>query len=292
MTEPAFPPRLSCDCHVHAIGPKRSFPLAPQRSYTPMDATVDDLAAMLRRTGAERAVIVQPSIYGHDNSCLVHALAVLGDAGRGVAVARDDCPASELDDLHKAGVRGLRVNLISSGRADVAQAREGLLAAVRKCERNGWHVQLFAEPSLVVALAAEIARVGATFVLDHFAMVKAGDGVVPPEIRRLQEDGHVLVKLSAPYRIATRIDDPAVARLARAFAAVPDSVLWASDWPHTPPHNSVGSSPSEETPYRDIATKALLDAVAEWFPDPAMQRRILVENPARLYDWPAASAAL
>ena len=130
MTESAFPPRLSCDCHVHIVGPKSVFPLGAQRSYTPMDATADDLAAMLRRTGAERAVIVQPSIYGHDNGCLIHALDVLGDSARGVAVVGDDCPASESDRLHKAGVRGLRVNLISSGRADIADGNTGQGQAV------------------------------------------------------------------------------------------------------------------------------------------------------------------
>ena len=287
MTESAFPPRLSCDCHVHIVGPKSVFPLGAQRSYTPMDATADDLAAMLRRTGAERAVIVQPSIYGHDNGCLIHALDVLGDSARGVAVVGDDCPASESDRLHKAGVRGLRVNLISSGRADIADARARLLAAVSRCERNGWHVQLFAEPSLLVALADVVGQLDTTVVLDHFAMVKVEDGAVPAAIRKLQETGRVFVKLSAPYRVADRIDHPDVRRLALAFAAVPHSVVWGSDWPHTPPHNSSAAASSEEVPYRDIPTKQLLDAVAEWFPDPAMQKRVLVDNPARLYDWPA-----
>lgn len=287
MTEPAFPPRLSCDCHVHVIGPKSAFPLGAERSYTPMDATVDDLAAMLRRTGAERAVIVQPSIYGDDNDCLVHALDVLGDSARGVAVVGDDCPGSELDRLHRTGVRGLRVNLISSGRAAVADARERLVAAGRKCARNGWHVQIFAEPSLLAALAGEIARLEPVVVLDHFAMVKAEDGEVPPALRRLQDDGRVFVKLSAPYRIAEGIDGPGVRKLALAFAEVPHSVVWGSDWPHTPPHNSSAAAPSEEVPYRDIPTRQLLDAVAAWFPDPDMQKRVLVDNPARLYDWPA-----
>lgn len=281
-----FPPPGTTDCHVHVIGPKAVFPLASKRSYTPVDATVAELSAMLRRVGSQRTVIVQPSIYEYDNSCLVDALGVLGNAARGVAVVADDCPGSELDRLHRSGVRGLRANLISSGKASLDEARRALRATASMCARNGWHIQLFAEPALIVSLAGDIADRDVKSVLDHFAMIRAGDdhGELAA-IRSLQEKGIVFIKLSAPYRVADMLDDPAVTRLARTFAEIPESVLWGSDWPHTPPHNSAPVPGSDEVPYRDIPTRKLLDAVAAWFPDPDIQRRILVDNPTALYGW-------
>ena len=115
-----FPPRTSCDCHVHVIGPKRRFPLAGERSYTPMDAAVGQLAAMLKRLGLERVVLVQPSFYGTDNACMLDAMAQLENV-RGVAVLPEHVPAAELAALNDRGIRGLRVNIASSGAASSAR---------------------------------------------------------------------------------------------------------------------------------------------------------------------------
>src|SRR5262245_59282312 len=111
----SFPPQNTCDCHVHCIGPKDKFPLAPKRQYTPMDATPADLKAMMARTGAQRAVIVQPSIYGTDNGCTMDAVDALKGQGRGVVVLDADTTASQLDELDARGARGIRVNAISVG---------------------------------------------------------------------------------------------------------------------------------------------------------------------------------
>ncbi len=116
MAEAKFPPPGATDCHVHVIGPKRRYPLPADARYTPMDAPVGQLAAMLKRLGLERVVIVQPSFYGTDNTCLLDAMAELGNA-RGVAVLPDEVAAGELDALDDQGVRGLRVNIATYGTA-------------------------------------------------------------------------------------------------------------------------------------------------------------------------------
>ncbi len=130
-----------CDCHVHVIGPHDQYPLVPVRSYTPMHATATDLVAMMRRSGVDRALVVQPSVLGLDNRCSLNALEYLASQdlqGRAVAVLTTTLPASELDELHRAGVRGLRVNLQSNAGASLAQARE----AARAFEKIDFQRQL------------------------------------------------------------------------------------------------------------------------------------------------------
>ena len=117
-----FPPPNSCDCHVHVIGPKARFPLPANRRYTPSDATAAELAAMLKRLGMTRVVIVQPSFYGTDNACTLDGIAQLGNA-RGVAVLPAQVPAAELDALHKQGIRGLRLNIATAGGAPVEEIK-------------------------------------------------------------------------------------------------------------------------------------------------------------------------
>ena len=113
-----FPPPNSCDSHVHVIGPKARFPLAPEHRYTPKDALAAELAAMLDRLGLQRVVLVQPSFYGTDNACMLDCMAQM-PGSRGVAVLAPETPAAELDALHARGVRGLRVNIATGGaRAD------------------------------------------------------------------------------------------------------------------------------------------------------------------------------
>ena len=116
LADVPFPPPLACDCHVHVIGPKARFPLSPMRRYTPMDAPVRELAAMLGRLGLERVVLVQPSFYATDNACMIDAMARL-PAARGVAVLAPQTSPATLDALHEQGVRGLRVNIATSGTA-------------------------------------------------------------------------------------------------------------------------------------------------------------------------------
>lgn len=285
MPDLPFPPPGSCDCHVHVVGPKNRFPLAPARTYTPRDALTADLAAMLARLGLERVVLVQPSVYGVDNSCMMDAIATLGAGARGVAVLAADTPAGALDDLHGRGVRGLRVNVASVAALNVDKVRADLAAAGELAARNGWHVQTFVPTAAIAPLSQAFLDLPVPVVVDHFGLIgpRNEDATALP-LLRLMESGRVWVKLSAPYRITDDPFDVDVAPLARRLAAAnPHRVLWGSDWPHTPAHGHTHVAGDEEQPYRDLDTRALLDAVREWFPDAAMQRRLLIDNPAQLY---------
>jgi predicted TIM-barrel fold metal-dependent hydrolase len=287
MDEPVFPPPGSCDCHVHVIGPKDRFPLARERTYTPKDATQGELAAMLARLGLERVVLVQPSIYGTDNACMLDTLDALAGRARAVAVVAPDVAGSELDELHRRGVRGLRVNVASIAADTLEAVRMRLGTAAALCARNGWHVQTFLPAAAVAPLAGTLAELAVPVVIDHFGLVGPADidSEAAAQLVRLLQTGRLWVKLSAPYRIA---DDPADLRigpLARKLAgANPERVVWGSDWPHTPAHGHHTVVDDAELPYRDLDTKALLGLVQTWFAGDARAiARVLVHNPAALY---------
>ena len=284
MPDPSFPPPGSCDAHVHVIGPKPQFPLIPARSYTPRDATADELAAMLRRLGLSRVVLVQPSFYGTDNRCMLDAMARM-PGSRGVAVLPDDADDDELDRLDDAGIRGLRVNAATSGTEPVEAVRTRIMAAARLCERNGWHVQVFIPSAMIAPLAPALRALPVAAVIDHFGMVAPGvTGEAQHALTGLLETGHVWVKVSGAYRIAEDTNDPRIGELARALcAANPERIVWGSDWPHTPRHELRTGAPDQELPFQDIDPAALLALVPRWLGDDDLVRRVLVTNPQRLY---------
>jgi predicted TIM-barrel fold metal-dependent hydrolase len=279
-------PNGACDTHVHVIGPKDRYPLSSRRTYTPRDAPLPELRRMLSRLRMDRVVLVQPSVHGTDNRCLLDALDALGSSARGVAVLDKEAHPSELDECHRRGIRGLRLNIATFGTAPADTIRERLEATVALCARHGWHVQLFLPASSLAPLAPALRQVPVPVVIDHFGFCSPEN----PEsescrtLRKLLAEGRVWVKLSAPYRIADDPFDRRVGQLAQLLAdANPDQVVWGSDWPHTPPHGTTHTATNEEAPYRELDTGALLAATASWFADPAQRRRMLVDNPARLY---------
>jgi predicted TIM-barrel fold metal-dependent hydrolase len=280
-----FPPRLSCDCHVHVIGPKRRFPLPSKRRYTPMDAPVSELAAMLKRLGLDRVVIVQPSFYGIDNACMLDAMAQLENV-RGVAVLSNETPRAALDALHAQGVRGLRVNIASSGAASTEAIAQAVQAAAQLCEPHGWHVQMFVASSAIEPLAPVLRALPVDSVLDHFGLIApvAPNGALRA-LTALLESGKVWVKISGAYRISDDPNDARIDPLARTLCkANPERIVWGSDWPHTPPH-TMQKPGNEESPFQPIDTKGLLDLLPRWLQDDALLERVLVSNPAWLYDF-------
>jgi len=285
MPSARFPPPGGCDCHVHVIGPKRRFPLARERRYTPMDAPLSDLAAMLARLAVERVVLVQPSFYRTDNSCLLDALAGLEHA-RGVAVLPPQVAEAELASLHAQGIRGLRVNVATSGSAPVETMRRDIEAAARLCERNGWHVQIFVPSNAIEPLSPILLALPVPTVIDHFGLIAPGpETAALRALMLLLQSGKVWVKISGAYRIADDPADPGIGPLARRLCdANPERVVWGSDWPHTPRHDArppqVGDA---ELPFQTIDTRALLDSVPRWLGDERRVAQVLVSNPARLY---------
>jgi 2-pyrone-4,6-dicarboxylate lactonase len=280
-----FPPPAACDCHVHVIGPKRRFPLPRERRYTPMDAPVGQLAAMLKRLGLSRVVIVQPSFYGFDNSCTLDGMAQLTNA-RGVAVLPADAAEQELATLHAQGIRGLRVNIASAGNPPVEAIRAEIAAAAKLCERHGWHVQMFVNASAIEPLAPLLRALPVDSVFDHFGLIAPGsaDGALRA-LQGLLETGKTWVKISGAYRISENPNDARIDPLARALCkANPERIVWGSDWPHTPPHDLQKPS-DEESPFQQIDTRGLLDLLPRWLQDDALVERVLVTNPAKLYDF-------
>jgi predicted TIM-barrel fold metal-dependent hydrolase len=280
------PPPGACDCHVHVIGPQALYPMVPERAYTPPEANVTNLRVHLSQLRVSRVVLIQPSFYGTDNQCMVSALQELGSIARGIAVVDDTIPDEELAVLAANGVRGVRVNLESSGVRDPAAARRALSALATRIAPLGWHIQIYASSRVIAAAADDIAQLDVPVVLDHFGMLQTKNGSDQPDmgpISELVRSGRAYVKLSAPYRIshaAPHYSD--VQPFARAFIeANPERVLWASDWPHT--DRAPGKGPTEVSPFRVVDDRAVFGLLEGWADNREVLQKILVSNPAALY---------
>lgn len=232
------------------------FPYAANRKYTPPDATVAELRAHLARLALERVVIVQPSPYGIDNACTLAALRELGPVARAVAVIGED---ADLDALHRAGVRGVRVNLETEGDDDIRRVQR----MAQRVARLGWHVQVFANINLLREVEIDV-----PLVVDHFGLAGSAEPLLA-----LMKKRDVWVKVSAPHRLSVDAR-PIVEAL---VAAHPGRLVWGSDWPHVPRGRR---SPAVTQPFEKVDAAAALALI------PANVRaKILVENPARLYDF-------
>jgi predicted TIM-barrel fold metal-dependent hydrolase len=282
-------PADACDCHVHVFGTAAEFPLVPARGYTPPAASADELLRLQRSLRLSRVVIVQPSVYGSDNSCTLDGMRRLGEDARGVAVIDDDTSSAALDGMHRAGIRGVRVNLETAGETDPELARRDLAAAAARVAPLGWHVQVYTRLSVIAGLSEDVAKLPVPVVFDHFGGAQAAAGPDQPgfaALLALVAAGHAYVKVSAAYRSSQKA--PAygdVAPLARALiAANPERILWGTDWPH--PHAALpGRELDEPTPLFDIDDGLALNQLQFWARSAAVRRKILVENPARLYDF-------
>lgn len=283
-------PRGSCDCHVHIFDPGR-FPYVPLRTYTPGTATVSDLLDFEGKLGVERMVLVQPSGYGTDNPCLVDALQALGPRrARGVAVIDvEKTTAAEIDRLHAAGVRSIRLNLEVKGEQSADRARAALQNALKAVAPKQWSIQIYADLHLIEALADVLAQAKTPIVLDHFAGLKADKGLNQPgfaTVLKLLQTGHVYVKLSASYRASKLPDYADLQPFVRALvAAGPSRLVWASDWPHTGSSSNRSDDLSKTEAFRRIDSGQLLDQLAGWVNDRAVWTQIMVNNPARLYSF-------
>lgn len=272
FTAGTAPPRLAVppdavDCHHHVYDARE--PVAPG-AKAHATATLADHARLLARLGVARHVLVQPSTYGFDNALHLRALEAAGPARvRMVAVVPPDAPAAQLQEMAARGVVGARANLISSP----LLRPEDVAPLARRLADLGWHLQVFATADAIAALGDVLRAAPCEVVFDHFAQLPLRNWSAHPAwavvMERLQA-GRGWVKLSSPYSLA-QCDPLAVGDLARALvAAAPQRLVWGTNWPH----------PNAEAIPDDAA---LLDALADWAPEAATRRAILVENPARLY---------
>jgi predicted TIM-barrel fold metal-dependent hydrolase len=281
-------PAGSCDCHTHIFGDPRRFPFATGRVYTPEPASVAEMRALHRALHMDRVVIVQPSVYGTDNACTLDAVQRLGSRARAVAVIDEHTPPTALDALHAAGVRGIRLNLATSGQTDPVAARDRLQRAVEQLKGRGWHIQMYTGMAMIEAIRDQLAAAPIPIVFDHFGGAQAALGTGQPgfdALLGLVRSGKVYVKISGAYRSSNAKPDYAdVAPLAKALiAANPQRILWGSDWPHPDSAIVAGRKATDIAPLLPIDDGRVLNQLPVWAPDATLRKTILVDNPARLY---------
>jgi predicted TIM-barrel fold metal-dependent hydrolase len=273
---------------MHVFGPFERFPLAAERAYNVAEAPLAAHEKMKRAVGLERTVLVQASGHGTDNRALLAALAQLGPRGRAIAVVEPQTPQRELESMHAAGVRGLRLNFQTlrerySGNPGPWFAKfEGLAAPF------GWHLQLFCDANILTGMESILLKSKTNVVIDHMGLPDAAAGIEQPgfqTVLRLLDLGHVWVKLAGADRITRstgKLRDalPFIQALA---AAAPERLVWGSDWPNIGFHSHQQVHSNEILPYRDLDAGELLDVFIEAVPDTATRRVILTDNPQRLY---------
>jgi 2-pyrone-4,6-dicarboxylate lactonase len=276
-------PPGSVDAHCHVFGPGGQFPYAPERKYTPCDASKDQLFALRDHLGFEKNVIVQATCHGSDNRALVDALLASNNRARGVATVKRDVTDAELQAMHAAGVRGTRFNFVK--RLADFTPREVLLEIAQRIAPLGWHVVVYFEAQDLPELYDFFTALPTTVVVDHMGRPDVSKAVDGPEfalfVRMMREHPNIWSKVSCPERLSTS-GPPALNGEQQAYADVvpfarylvetfPDRVLWGTDWPHP---NLKDHMPDDGL---------LVDFIPQIAATPELQHKLLVDNPNRLY---------
>jgi D-galactarolactone isomerase len=273
-------PRMACETHSHIFGPADKYPRSPGRKPN-YGASIEAYDTLLKRLGIERCVIVQPSLYSADNRCTLDAIAHFGQSrARGVAVTKKDVSRSELQQLHDAGIRGLRFYLIVD---DFVMGDAPEMA--RRIAPLGWHLQVQDRGNWLPGAIPILEKLPVDIVIDHVGRTPPENGVNDPGFKallRFMETGRCWVKISALYLAS--IDGPPryadVGDKVRALVSVrPDRLVWAANWPH--PNHTPGNKPEEAD---------CLDVLLDWAPDMAVRNAILADNPGILYGFDPIAA--
>lgn len=270
-------PPGACDCHMHLFDP--ALPFAPGAVLRHGKASAEEYRLLQRRLRIDRNVLVQPSGYGRDHRVLLAGLRSLGSSARGIAVVDPSASQSELEVLRDHGVVGVRFNLVQAG----ATSEDMLERVASLVEPFDWHIQLHVHPTDLISLAERILALPVPVVIDHFARLHADAAMsrqVEETVARLLASKRVWLKLSAPYiAVPGAMPYAALDGFVRKLADESlDQLVWGTDWPHV-----------TEPEKPDDA--ALLHLLARWFSKDEL-RRVLVENPARLYRFPASTPSL
>jgi len=274
-------PPLGCDSHFHVFGPAERYPYnQSDLRYAPPLAPVEDYLTLARGLGLERFVFVQPSAYGRDNRCMLDAMREVGTQKcRGIVDIDENAPDSELSRLHEAGVRGVRINVPpvkvhEAGFAAKLLPRIERLSA--RCREIGWQLDFLTPGWLTAELMPTLQRLDLDFTIAHFGLFPAKDGVSQPGFQQLlallrHGERRCWVKLTGIYRMSAAKGFIDVEPMARALIeAAPDRIIWGSDYPHLSFADRVGSI-------------ELWNLLGKWAPDEATRRKILVDNPRRLF---------
>lgn len=270
-------PPGSCDAHCHVFGPASRFPYADDRSYTPPDASFEQLLRLHDFLGLSRGVIVQASCHGTDNTAMIDALQRGNGRYRGVAIVDGAVTDEQLADMNEQGVRGVRFNFVAHlGGAPDLDVFDRVLHRIQDL---GWHVVLHLDAQDIVAYGERINRIQVPFVIDHMGRVRAEGGLDQQPFRQLLElmrNPLAWVKVCGSERVSAgrRPFDDAVPFAQALIEAAPDRVLWGTDWPHP---NISKDMPNDGE---------LVDLLFRFCKDPGHQKQLLVDNPARLYGFP------
>jgi 2-pyrone-4,6-dicarboxylate lactonase len=271
------PPPLACDAHCHVFGPAARFPYAPDAAYLPADAPFESLQKLHHALGLQRAVIVHASCHGSDMRVTLDAIARSGGRYRGTAIVDESVQDKDFQAMHDGGIRGVRFNFVKhlGGRPDMGFFKR----TAGRVKAMGWHLILHLDAADLVELGNLFAKLPVPIVIDHMGRVNAAHGLGQPPFKALLElmkNESCWVKISGAERVSSQGPPfaDAVPFAQALIRAAPGRVLWGTDWPHP----NVKWMPDE---------RALMDLFAVMAPEPAMQARILVDNPAKLYDFAA-----
>jgi 2-pyrone-4,6-dicarboxylate lactonase len=271
------PPPNATNGHCHVFGPAARFPFAPGRAYTPPDSGYEDFVAHQERMGLERAILVQASCHGTDNSAMLDALDRAGGSYAGVALVGDMHSEQDLEAFHDAGIRGIRFNFVQH--LGGAPDPDFFWRQVERVVPLGWHLELHFDARDLSANADLFERLPVPFIIDAMGRVDATAGVDQEPFQyllaMLRDDERAWVKVSGAERITAEGPPPYddVIPYGRALIeAAPDRCLWGTDWPHP----NVRHMPDDGD---------LIDFLADLAPDEESRNRILVTNPERLYDF-------
>jgi 2-pyrone-4,6-dicarboxylate lactonase len=264
-------PSGATDAHCHVFGPGDRFPYAANRRYTPADAPKEMLRALHDHLGVERAVIVQASCHGIDNAAMLDCLASDPRRYRGVAIVDDGFTDKDYDTLDRGGVRGVRFNFVKhlGGAPDMTVFNR----VIDRIKGRGWHVVLHVDAPDIVPLSDMIRKLPLPFVIDHMGRVPSAVGVEQPPLKALLELAKLercWIKVCGSERISMPPYAAAVPIAAALVKAAPERTLWGTDFPHP--------NATHEADEAD-----LVDLVPQFAPEALAQRRLLVDNPARLY---------
>jgi 2-pyrone-4,6-dicarboxylate lactonase len=283
-TKPSFtPPRGAVDAHCHVFGPGDQFPYAPERKYTPCDASREQLFALRNLLGFSRNVVVQATCHGTDNAAMIDALVHSDGNARGVATLGDSTTQEELAAMHEAGVRGVRFNYVK--RLVDPKPDAYYRDIIEKVAAFGWHIVVYFEASDLAEKWDFFTSLPTAVVVDHMGrpdVTKSPDGPEFAQFLRFMERDNIWSKVTCPERLSKSgpptYDDfvPFARTVVERF---PDRVLWGTDWPH-PNLNMVGHMPDDGW---------LVDIIPRIAPTPDLQRKLLIDNPMRLY-WPEETA--
>ncbi len=276
------PPVDACDTHFHVFGPPERFPFVSTHEYTPPAAPLDHYLKMIAIIGLERAVVVQPSVHGLDNSATLDAIKNSSGRFRGVARIDEQTSQSELRRLHDGGIRGVRFNLLDRPRGNVR------LDALDRCVENiaplNWSIDLHIDMKNLLAQEKRIRAMPVPVVIDHIARVKPLEGLAQAGFQLLldlMKLKHVWVKVSGADKICNTLVHgyfglpffEVIPYAQAVIAAAPDRVIWGTDWPHSN-NFAPGHTPNDGD---------LIDLLASFAPDEATRKKILVDNPVVLY---------